>query len=247
VTDDLVAMQAELKRLTGKGARRKLAAGQSPDTSLKRVKRRRARQNSHTKGNRYELKIAKKLQRWTGERFYRTPLSGGWAKAKTATGDVNCDNEAWLYHTEIKKRERWCLEDLLTGSRRNDEIRGLLRWWLHNVETCPRDDNGMLARRPLLIFARNNQPDLMMLYDVDFYSAIRRSPSAEWLPRFTFTIDTKDRTVRHGNGTVFILTLDDFLAACRPPKGTKNSRKWKHDPGRLVVAATINDNEEKSA
>lgn len=233
VESDLEEMRERMRKRAGKGARRK-AAVREPETSIGKVERARdrKRKNSRTKGSNYERKIAKKWTAWSGEHIRRTPQSGGWSTARFGvTGDLVCDNPSFPFHIECKKREGWCLDDLLTGVRVRD-TRSVMAWWEQTLKSCPP------GKQPVLVFARNNQPDLMMLRQSYFVKLCGKDFTVEFLPHFTFALDS---------GVVVILALDDFFAKVRPPKGCAHRKGWSFDPTALVRAASINDNIEEVA
>lgn len=64
-----------------------------------------------------------------------------------------------------KHRERWCLDDLVTG-RRSDGTESIVQWWLQCVRSCPTvpgfAGSTRFAKQPLLVFRRNRQPWLVM-------------------------------------------------------------------------------------
>lgn len=228
---DLERMQRKLRALAGRGATR-AAAAYEPVVSFAKVEQRRDKKNSHAKGSSYERKIAKKLATWSGEHIRRTPQSGGWSSARFGvTGDLVCANEKWPFHVECKKREGWCLDDLITGARARD-TRSIAAWWTQTVSTCPP------GKWPTLIFARNNQPDLMLMLSADYSKATGRDCTAEFLPMLRFSFDG----LSHGNGDVVILALDDYLAKAKPPKGCKNRKSHSFSGVDLVRSAHIKDN-----
>ena len=122
---------------------------------------------SKSKGSRFELEIAKVLDDW----FYaeekakiglervlrRTPLSGGWCKTGDIQIDPRVEKEAGLppypFHTELKKREGWNLEQILL----NEKCPIIHEWW----KQCT--DEAREGAIPLLIFARNMVDPLCLL------------------------------------------------------------------------------------
>jgi len=205
---DLGALTAKMQKLSGKKPKR-AAASQAPVTSIAKVKSARSRKNSRTKGNNYELRIAKRFAAWSGEVVRRTPMSGGWSSAKFGvTGDLVCDNPAFDLHVECKKREGWHLDDLLTGIR-PDDSRSIEAWWKQTVESCP---EGKMA---VLVFARNQGPDLVMMIHGDLVGLG---------PELAYAASSYPTLVL---GARILLTLDAFLAVVRPPKGCKNHKSWR--------------------
>lgn len=172
VDDDVRLLKGRLRDRAGKGVSRG-KAGREPVTSVAKVEADRLRKNSRAKGNRAELDVAEMFSRWCGEVVRRTPGSGGWSNAKFGvTADLVCPNPAFNLHVEIKHREKWTLDDLITGVR-HEHDKSVVQWWRQCVESCPKiedkanriDDRGRvtLLKEPLLVFRRNRQPWLLMV------------------------------------------------------------------------------------
>lgn len=108
-----------------------------------------------SKGNSYERKIAKLFSEWWGEvkSFRRTPMSGGWSKSR-ATGDIICPSE-FPFDIECKHHKDWELIQLL----KSPEKCKLMKFWKQAVDECRPN------KKPMLIFTKNNQPDLVMVCD----------------------------------------------------------------------------------
>ena len=159
IVNDLDAMTARMRKLAGKGPSRAKAL-REPITSIAKVMQDRGRKNSRTKGNSYELRIAKAFAQWSGEHIRRTPQSGGWSNAKFGvSADLVCDNPKWPFSVEVKKREGWHLDDLITGIR-PDDSRSIEAWWKQTVDSCPKKG---YTTTPMLVFARNRGPNLVMM------------------------------------------------------------------------------------
>lgn len=163
--DDIEWVKKRLRESSGKGSSLG-KAGRVPTTSIAKVESDRGRKNSRTKGNRAELDVAEMFSRWSGETVRRTPGSGGWSNAKFGvTADLVCANKAFPYHVEVKHREGWTLDDLVTGVRREHD-KSIVQWWKQCVESCPRFGNRKdrpLTKEPMLVFRRNRQPWLLMV------------------------------------------------------------------------------------
>jgi len=169
--DDIEQVKKRLREHAGKGAS-KGKAGRAPITSIAKVESDRGRKNSRVKGNRAELDVAEMFSRWSGEVVRRTPGSGGWSNAKFGvTADLVCANRAFPYSVEVKHRENWVLDDLVTGVRREHD-KSIVQWWKQCVDSCPRDAarqrdgirrDAPFAKLPLLVFRRNRQPWLVMM------------------------------------------------------------------------------------
>lgn len=209
-----------MQALSGKKAR--VNAIREPDTRLKKVKTKKERsaaaRKSKTKGSSYERRIAKRFSAWSGERLSRTPQSGGWHGAGDygVAGDLVCARKSFPFHIECKKREGWHLEDLIIGVRSSVTSNGVLAWWAQTLRTCPPN------KLPTLIFARNHMPDLIMMRRVNFQKLCGKNYfTAEFIPHYTFALDS---------GEVVILSLDDFFAKVRPPKGCRGRKTWTPTP-----------------
>lgn len=224
-----------MRALSGKAA--KAATVRVPDTSLKTVvgKRERSRRarTSKSKGSSYERKIAKKLGAWSGETLRRTPQSGGWAggAAHGVSGDLVCDRpKRWPFHCELKKREGWGLEDLIVGLRASTtDTRSVLGWWDQTIRTCP------AGKMPMLIFARNHLPDLVMMKQGDFAALTPHDFTVWFLPHFVFTTELH---------TLVILALDDFIVKVRPPEKCRGHKTWREPTAETMArAARRKDND----
>lgn len=219
---DLDEMTARMRKLAGKGPSRAKAL-REPHTSIAKVMQDRGRKNSRTKGNSYELRIAKAFAQWSGEHIRRTPQSGGWSNAKFGvSADLVCDNPKWPFHIECKKREGWHLDDLITGIR-PDDTRSIEAWWKQTVDSCPKKGYTKkgYTTTPMLVFARNRGPSLVMMRAWDLHN-LDLDPTE--LPLFTVQSSAKLGDSTYDDRVV--LTLDTFFANVRPPKHTKNHKKW---------------------
>lgn len=107
-----------------------------------------------TKGNAFERRIAKMLKEWWGlynpdADFQRTPLSGG-SRLKEGwmlVGDIVCNDPTYPFHTELKNRERWRIDQIF-----EDTGPVISEWWAQTVVECP------VEKEPLLILTRNHRP-----------------------------------------------------------------------------------------
>lgn len=118
--------------------------------------------NSSKKGSEYELKIAKTLSKWWGETFHRTPMSGGlhWKEDNRVAGDiVTPPDSIFPFSVECKKRESWKdMDSLIKGT--NSELE---EYW----EQCISDAES-IGLKPMLIFAKNFNPDFVMIALKDY-------------------------------------------------------------------------------
>lgn|GEM_PF-5629662 len=197
--------KAKLRAASGKGPSR-AKAQREPVTSIAKVEADRGRKNSRTKGNRGELDVAEVFSKWCGEVVRRTPGSGGWKGAQEfgTTADLICKKKAFPYHIEVKHREGWVLDDLVTGVRK-DHDKSIVQWWLQCIASCPKvlGSPGIVFKKdPLLVFRRNRQPWLVMAMTKLF------APNH-------FTVDGYAVTVE---------LLSEFLGHETVPKGLKNHK-----------------------
>lgn len=79
--------------------------------------------NSKQKGNTFELKVAKMLSDWSGEKFHRTPMSGAlhWANDTRVISDIvppqSLVDKGWPFSIECKKTETsWEISAFLDGT-----------------------------------------------------------------------------------------------------------------------------------
>jgi Holliday junction resolvase len=208
--------KAKLRKAAGKGPSRQKAL-REPVTSIAKVESDRGRKNSRVKGNRGELDVAKLFSQWSGELVKRTPGSGGWGGSQEfgTTADLICKKKAFIFAIEVKHREGWVLDDLVTGIRK-DHDKSIVQWWIQASAATPS------GKEPLLVFRRNHQPWLAMAlsagrtYDVDVSY---------------MTAAMNDAAPEHRN--VIVVSLDAFLENEPVPRGLKN-----HRPRRLSTGMT---------
>lgn len=204
-------LRAQLRERAGKGP--SLAkASREPVTSIAKVEADRARKNSRVKGSRAELDVAGMFSRWCSEVVRRTPQSGGWSSARFGvTADLVCPNKAFPFHVEVKHREGWVLDDLVTGDRREHD-KSIVQWWKQCVESCPKfrqvGSATELAKEPLLVFRRNRQPWLAMMR--------RAKCRYENAAKFTLPLCSEPE--------VSVIRLDVFLDLEPVPRGFKKHR-----------------------
>ncbi len=120
--------------------------------------------HSRDKGGRGERAMVKLLSKWWGSKFFRTPRSGAFATQgfthvdMNAAGDIMTPDKTFPFSVEVKWQEDWCLDQLLTS-----EVCKTWKWWEQCVDECP---EGMI---PLLVFKRNRQPWLYMMWTIDMW------------------------------------------------------------------------------
>jgi hypothetical protein len=110
---------------------------------------------SRDKGARFEREIVKRLTKWWGAEFQRTPQSGGsqLASGWNLAGDVCTPDETFPFHVECKHVEGWDLSHLLTSKEM-----GLFGKWLDQAT-----DEAANGKIPLVIFKRNRHQPMAML------------------------------------------------------------------------------------
>lgn len=116
--------------------------------------------NSHRKGGRRERWVAKKLGKWWGSKFRRTPQSGGSALAEDwrLAGDVATKDPEFPFCVEVKDQESWHMTQLFVSEKCKP-----WKWWEQAVTQTLEGDE------PILIFTRKYQPVWIMMYE-EFFS-----------------------------------------------------------------------------
>lgn len=105
--------------------------------------------NGNKKGAKAERALAKWWEKWTGYKFSRTPMSGGWHKNTETTSDLVCVDEKhsrrFPFSVESKSHKEINFNDILKGNKSD-----ILKWW----EQCKRDaDRG--NKIPILFMREN--------------------------------------------------------------------------------------------
>lgn len=216
----LRSLKKKLRSGAGKGPSRG-KAGRGPVTSVAKVEADRGRKNSRTKGSRAELDVAEMFSRWGGEVVRRTPLSGGWSSAKFGvTADLVCANPAFPFHVEVKHREGWVLDDLVTGVR-NQHDKSVHQWWAQCLKSCPKRtsaaDHGpiIFLKTPLLVFRRNHLPWMVMMQA----EACEHDDVAA---SFTLPVTSAGRPSSVVSSRVSVMLLGTFLELEPVPAGLAN-------------------------
>jgi hypothetical protein len=124
------------------------------------------------------------------------------------------------FHVECKKHEGWNLADLVTGIRGLDSncTNSIEQWWQQAIKDCP------TKKLPVLVFAKNRQPPLVMMFGGDFY---RVFDSELGILFKHFLVETE----APGDRTRIVLTLDDFVKYVRPPERSPRHNVWKQGVG----------------
>jgi len=130
--------------------------------------------NSRQKGSVAEREVAKLVQEWWSCvepdcEFTKTPLSGGWSgprvrEAFQAAADLMTTAKQWPWAVEVKRREKWSLENVLTGKR--SPVWG---WWKQCVDAA-----ALMHKRPMLWFRKSREPWQVMIAEFDMRVAARR-------------------------------------------------------------------------
>ena len=122
--------------------------------------------NSKKKGDAFERKTAKILGEWWGEKFNRSPQSGGasWASDNNAVGDiVTPAGSNFPLVIECKHRENWLIDNVLLNNKEPHT------WWQQVVNAS--DEVGKV---PCLIFTRNRASTYVALpYIEEVYNDLR--------------------------------------------------------------------------
>lgn len=189
-----------------------------PEVSLDKVKRSREGKMKKRKGGSYQRHVAKLFMKWTGDIVKSTPLSGGWSggEAFGVKGDLVFAKVKKL-HVECKKHENWRLEDIPLGVR-TDGTTSIPAWWRQTLRECHH------TKLPMLVFARNRLPDLLMMRTEDMLKLKWVVVEFDFLPRISMQLDS---------GEVSIIALSTLFAKCKPVKGSPNRTTWK--PGELAT------------
>lgn len=155
---------------------------------------------SKTKGNSYELKIAKMLTDWWGGgNFSRVPASGGlhWADDQRVAGDIIPPPKAdFPFVIECKKREEWTIEHILLDI-------GQPREWWNQVVT----DARRVKLVPLLMFSRNRAKNFIMIpYTIEMYEELSSKGKDTMITTVTFPNIRKEPQVFE----VIVTTYETF-------------------------------------
>lgn len=178
---------------------------------------------SQRKGGRYQNVVAKVFERWYGCTVKSTPRSGGWATDMGfgPKGDLIFSDRKAPFHVECKKHERWELSDLLTTVRGLDtkSTNSIERWWKQTIDDCPRKKTGELARVPLLVFAKNRQPSLVMMYATDLQRLV--GPVGPFMSQLRVLLD------KPGDMERVVITLNDFITYVQPPPTSPKHKRFR--------------------
>lgn len=131
----------------------KLQKFESKTHSMKPKKKK----NGRAKGSSFERRTAAQLTTWTGTRFSRVPMSGGWNQTGDVTPKDPREMVRWPFNIECKNAQCWHLSVLF------EYVGGVLpgcfgRWW----KQCSSDAKKS-KRIPVLVFTRNHRPVYCMM------------------------------------------------------------------------------------
>ncbi len=156
------------------------------------------------KGSGFELKIAKRFTEWSGVKFQRVPLSGGWNKV-VVSGDIFCEPEyepspttkqiVFPLSIECKNDESWELVQLFKDTDKSP----IRLFWDQAI-----NDALETNKIPALIFSRNWVPDFIML-KVDTLNQIAKKSGSSWKKLLHMTYPMSE------DCQVAIMTLDLFF------------------------------------
>lgn len=156
------------------------------------------------KGKGFENKVAHIFTEWSGFKFRRVPLSGGWHK-HIVTGDIFCVAEYepepkqpgifMPFSLECKCAESWDFAHFFSDSEKSS----LRQWWQQTS-----DDSKQSKKLPSLIFTKNYLPVFVMLRTHTF-SKLAKLTHSSWkkFSHINFYISKSEQ--------VTVLLLDDFL------------------------------------
>ena len=155
--------------------------------------------NGRRKGNAAEREVARLCAGWwaqvePGCKFVRTPLSGGWGGPELrgkffAAGDLMTTSKRWPFTVEVKRRERWKLQNLIAG--KPCPVWG---WWLQVQDAAAEE-----GRQPMLWFRKSREQWRVMLPVSDDLTIVEMSWSAL-------------RAVNHGVQMPMVVLASDLLA-----------------------------------
>lgn len=105
--------------------------------------------NSKNKGSKAERELAKVWEKWTGYKFSRTPMSGGWAKSIESFGDLTCTDpkhsSKFPFSVECKSYKGITFNDILKGTKSE-----IIKFWKQATYDATR------CRKQPLLFMREN-------------------------------------------------------------------------------------------
>lgn len=113
---------------------------------------------ARSKGSRFERQIAADISLWTGVKFTRTPMSGGWSK----TGDVTPKDPKHMvkfpFNIECKNQKIFNTNIIIKMVESGSMPKSIKKWWFQCI-----GDARKSSRIPLLIMSDSNQPVWLMM------------------------------------------------------------------------------------
>jgi len=152
---------------------------------------------SRQKGAAFELKMSKKISKWWGGTFSRTPGSGSlhWGNDQRVAGDiVPPQGMDFPFVIECKKHEGFTIENVMLNTGEPSS------WWQQVIT-----DSRRVGKVPMLIFSRNRAKVFVMIpYDEKLYSLLSKIGTAV----MRTTVDTKNIRDEVQKFDVLITTYD---------------------------------------
>lgn len=154
------------------------------------------------KGRSYENDMTKVFAEWSGLKWKRVPMSGGFQKS-VVSGDIFCVQEyeekrdvRIPFSFELKNRTAW---DLVQFFKDADKFQ-VKEWW---AQSC--NDANINNKYPALIFTKNYYPDFIML-QLTILNKLQKLVKQSW-KKFPYISCTMDK-----DEEVIVLPLPDFLS-----------------------------------
>jgi hypothetical protein len=119
------------------------------------ISRSNAGKKAKRKGSSYERTLCKSFSDLWGEKFFRTPMSGG-SQLKhdyNLAGDISTPDETFPYHIEAKNQEALSGFHTIFTSRKCP----VWKWWTQCSTECPS------GKIPALVFTKNFMPSFVMV------------------------------------------------------------------------------------
>lgn len=173
-----------------------------------------------TKGNNFELKIAKMLTAWAGDKaaFSRSPLSGSWASSHNkqdgaVAGDIITESQ-WPFNLELKNHESFTSLDTIFHSQSN-----IQSFWQQNLGDALRT-----RRVPMLINHRNRSKIYATVpYSALLHKALREAGKDYGVFNIRWHDDPLDIDFSQ---EVLTFVLDDFLELYSYDDIIKHEQSW---------------------
>jgi len=115
------------------------------------------RKNGRAKGSGFERRTAAELTAWTGTKFTRVPMSGGWNQTGDVTPKDPKEMVRWPLNIECKNSECWHLSVFFEYN--GGVLPGCFQKWWNQCSS----DAKKSKRIPVLVFTRNHRPVYCMM------------------------------------------------------------------------------------